>query len=292
MKGIARGSASKLQPIILAPRPGWRRRGGPGRAGSNVRCRCGTLFSDDEPRCPHCGRRVQTVLLPDAVAGAVAAEPQPEARHAQASSAPPAAPKQAHLFGSQKVIPFEALVSTRRQYGRRREPARDMADARAQTRSMQPALELRPPAAARPAASYGDASIAPPGLRAEAALFDLACCGLGAALFAATFRIMGGEFGWSAQLAPWYAGAACAIGLFYHLFFALLGRDTAGAVWCGLRVVTFDGFAPEWRLRVARLIAAVVGMAAVGLGPLWVLVDDESLSWHDQITKTFPTPHK
>jgi hypothetical protein len=33
-----------------------------------------------------------------------------------------------------------------------------------------------------------------------------------------------------------------------------------------------------------------VSFIAAGIGLLWALVDEERLTWHDYMSKTFPTP--
>jgi uncharacterized RDD family membrane protein YckC len=59
--------------------------------------------------------------------------------------------------------------------------------------------------------------------------------------------------------------------------------------WTQLRLINFDGFVPEPRERLIRYLGACLSFAAAGLGVLWSLVDEESLTWHDHISKTFPT---
>jgi hypothetical protein len=39
---------------------------------------------------------------------------------------------------------------------------------------------------------------------------------------------------------------------------------------------------------VVRFLAACLGLAALGLGPLWALLDEERLAWQDHISKTYP----
>jgi hypothetical protein len=38
------------------------------------------------------------------------------------------------------------------------------------------------------------------------------------------------------------------------------------------------------------MASGFLSLAAGGLGLLWALVDEETLTWHDHISKTFPTP--
>jgi hypothetical protein len=40
-----------------------------------------------------------------------------------------------------------------------------------------------------------------------------------------------------------------------------------------------------------RLASGALSFCAAGLGFLWALVDEETLTWHDHISRTFPTPY-
>lgn len=267
-----------------------------------MRCNaCGTTFADDEKRCPSCQRRVQSITLPDAAPSAVAydhklqqapaADPGNETRPGTMSGPP----RQQPLF-AQKVIPFETLVTTRRQYGRRREPVRAEPETpRTHSRAAQTSFELRAPAVSAPAAPLPTADLAPVApldIRMKAAAMDLLFCAVGIAVFAATFYVAGGRFAFSGSAMRWWGATAAALMLSYQLFFAMTGHNSAGMRCYGLRLVTFDGAEPETRLRVIRLFWTLLFFAAFGVGLLWAYFDDESLTWQDQITKTYPAPRE
>jgi uncharacterized RDD family membrane protein YckC len=59
--------------------------------------------------------------------------------------------------------------------------------------------------------------------------------------------------------------------------------------WTGLRLIDFDGFPADRRARSLRAISACLSFCAGGLGLLWALADEEKLTWHDHMSKTFPT---
>lgn len=270
------------------------------RASEQVRCNsCGTTFSDDEKRCPHCQRRIQTIVMPDAVPSALAydrklepvvADPRAETQSGTQSGAP----RQQPLF-AQKVIPFDSLVTTRRQYGRRREPPRVEAQTpRPRSRASQTAFDLRAPAISTPAVapSAGEAPVASPGLRVRAAILDLAFCLAGLGVFALTFRLFGGAFELAGPALMWWGATAGLLVLSYHLFFAMTGHNTAGMRCYGLTLVTFDGGEPDARLRVVRLFWTLLFAAAFGFGLLWAWLDDERLACQDQITKSYPAPRE
>jgi uncharacterized RDD family membrane protein YckC len=85
-------------------------------------------------------------------------------------------------------------------------------------------------------------------------------------------------------------GAAIALTILYRFFWGLLESDTPGMRFAGLKLVNFDGRAPSRRERLNRQAAYIVSLFSAGLGFVWVFLDEESLTWHDHISNTFPTP--
>lgn len=139
------------------------------------------------------------------------------------------------------------------------------------------------------AAIYCNAPVAPPSFRAVAAIIDTAIGLLGVAAFLATFHYSGQTIELTKQTLPVYGAAALLICVFYRLLFCLGNGDTAGLRCANLCVVNFDGHRPTRRQRLYRLAGAVVGVVAAGMGLLWAIFDEERLTWHDHISKTFPT---
>ena len=89
---------------------------------------------------------------------------------------------------------------------------------------------------------------------------------------------------------PLLGGITLVFSLFYRFLWCLANGDTPGMRFAGLRLVDFDGRPPDREQRCVRQIAAILSLAAAGLGLVWALVDEENLTWHDHISKTFPTP--
>jgi uncharacterized RDD family membrane protein YckC len=56
-----------------------------------------------------------------------------------------------------------------------------------------------------------------------------------------------------------------------------------------LNVVSFDGLRPTRGQRILRLFAGWLSVASAGMGMLWALTDQESLTWHDHISQTLLT---
>ncbi|MFN0106754.1 MAG: RDD family protein [Bryobacteraceae bacterium] len=80
------------------------------------------------------------------------------------------------------------------------------------------------------------------------------------------------------------------IGLLYHSVFLAVRGETPGMRFAGLQLVDFDGRRTTEQQLHMRILGAFFSVLPVGLGLLWALVDEESLTWQDHISHTFPTP--
>ncbi len=203
--------------------------------------------------------------------------------------------RQVPLFDDRpKIIPFESITrrkaSARRSTAIRRE-ARAATEAGTGTHNGQQPLDLRSPAPRQKTAVSDDVPVAAPSVRLHAAMLDGLFLGVGLGLVGGTFYAMGGRVAIATQSILPCGVTIAAVAMFYHLFWSVLGRETAGMSILGLRTLTFDGHPPTWRQRVARFLWAGLGIVAVGIGALWALIDDEGLTAHDHISKTFPTEH-
>jgi uncharacterized RDD family membrane protein YckC len=108
-------------------------------------------------------------------------------------------------------------------------------------------------------------------------------------LFVASFAIGGGPLVFDKHTVPVFAGIGAVLWFFYQFLFCAGDGDTPGMQWTQLRVVNFDGHPPNREQRFRRLFATCLSVVAAFLGVIWALVDEESLTWHDHISKTFPT---
>jgi uncharacterized RDD family membrane protein YckC len=84
--------------------------------------------------------------------------------------------------------------------------------------------------------------------------------------------------------------AAAIIGLLYQSVFLAVRGETPGMQFAGLRLVDFDGRPTTESQMQMRILGAFFSVLPAGLGLLWALVDEESLTWQDHISHTFPTP--
>jgi len=84
-----------------------------------------------------------------------------------------------------------------------------------------------------------------------------------------------------------YAGVFVSLFVFYKLLACLLAGRTPGTEWMGLRLLHFDGREPGTRLLLLRLMSSLLSAAPAGAGLLWALADEERLTWHDHMSRTF-----
>lgn len=73
----------------------------------------------------------------------------------------------------------------------------------------------------------------------------------------------------------------------YEYLFLVHAGVTLGMQTARLQLVTFEGMQPRRRARRARAIAMVLSTLSLGLGVIWALLDEDTLCWHDRITRTY-----
>lgn len=276
-----------------------------------ISCRfCGTSNSREESRCFRCGRRLHlanarpapesyrapTATVRDSVSpplqalsDAVAGEPTPAAfagldgggRATAAKMAPMAtAAPQAFVMTHPAPSPVPGQMAGlpgEGEWG-------SLSFQQAKERERAPESDI-----------YTDDSVAPLPARALAGVYDamvmVGAFGLMAVAYAVMTRNLGADpvpeswFGWAI-----YGVLALAVIFFYRSLFILAGGDSPGMRWAGLRLVTFDGEAPTVQDRFMRVAWGGLSALPLGLGVAWALVDQERLTWHDLLSKTFPSP--
>jgi len=250
------------------------------------------------------------------ITGAVATKLQPMARDQAEPSwktrrvAPQLShPVQAQLFDARP----EGNVVSIAHYAPRTEPKpRVKSETATRTGAVKPAvrkakpapegqgsLDFLPPLPAKPrelgssveAVIFCEFPVATTLHRAVAAALDWSMVLIGYGFFLAAVRALGCDLTLNKTNILMFGAMFLMIGFAYGLCFAIAGADTAGMVWTRLRLTTFDGFPPELRQRLGRFAAASLNRCIM-LGLLWSLADEESLSWHDHMSRTFPTPRE
>jgi uncharacterized RDD family membrane protein YckC len=280
---------------------------------------CGTRNGQGDHRCRRCGRKPDDTLTSEfsfvRTDGALAAQPQ----LAEQSSAPPPPRIVAHAGGKPHTAqPGPVAVQTSLFHDRGnpkivafadyappapRQKTAAKATAKSAARRPRPVVEEQaqlpflPPQPAKPrtlsttvdSVIYCEAPVATSLHRLVAAALDWAVVLIAYGLLLTVFYALGGQFTLNKTTAMAFAGMLLITGFAYGMVWTVAGSETAGMHWMKLRLTTFDGFPPEPRQRVLRLFGSCLSACTV-LGLLWSLADEESLTWQDHISRTFPTP--
>lgn len=280
---------------------------------------CQTWILDGEHRCSRCGRRVRNTpsrispasypIAATATARAYDFQTEDEAEEAQPERKAPEAGQQ-QLFPNAstepRVIPFDSLTTpAERESIRARaadllrpEPVKSgkvevrPARRRKSRSSHQGQLEFLTPEQGlhRPQSSIlCDAPVAPSALRVEAAAIDAVLMAIGCLFGIGMFAYVGGHFSFDKHLLPFFALALLTVPVFYKVLWTLAGQDTIGMKYAGIQLVDFDGNPPSLERRYQRLFGSFISLLAAGIGMIWSLVDEDSLTWHDHMSGTFPT---
>jgi len=195
-----------------------------------------------------------------------------------------------------QVLPFDAFVPGGPAAADRSARPRARRSRQKSVPANQQALNFNPPAStARTAAEravYCNARVASLEHRGLAALIDFALVSLALGGFAAVLYLFGAEVLLSKQTAPVYAAAVVMTIFLYRLLWCLGNGDSPGMRALRLRLVDLDGHRPNRNKRLSRLFSGWLSFLAAGLGLLWAVADEESLTWHDHISGTFPTPRE
>ena len=81
--------------------------------------------------------------------------------------------------------------------------------------------------------------------------------------------------------------ALAVIGALYQTLFFTFAEATPGMMYARVSLCTFDDQKPTPAQLRGRLGALLLSLAPVGLGVLWILFDDDRLSWHDRLSRTY-----
>ena len=76
----------------------------------------------------------------------------------------------------------------------------------------------------------------------------------------------------------------------YQYLLLVYTGSTPGLGMAGLRLSGFDGSRVPRRIRRWRVLASVLSGFSLGLGYAWCVLDEDQLSWHDRITRTYLAP--
>jgi len=108
-------------------------------------------------------------------------------------------------------------------------------------------------------------------------------------VFFALFRSLGGKLAFTKVDFAVYATIFLLMYLLYFSLFTLFSGATPGMQMRGLSLVALDGNFPENSQLLWRAFGYLLSGGALLLGFLWALWDEDHLTWHDRISKTYIT---
>lgn len=128
--------------------------------------------------------------------------------------------------------------------------------------------------------------------RAMAAIVDFALVAAAFLLFVLSFAACAAHLpsGKPALIAGTLAFLAVA--LVYQLLFFRYAESTPGMRYAKIALCTFDDENPSRRQMRIRVASMLLSLCPLGLGCAWVLFDEDRLSWHDRITRTYQRSYR
>lgn len=128
--------------------------------------------------------------------------------------------------------------------------------------------------------------------RLMASLVDMSLVSLGylgfvAAFVACTPHLPTGNGALVAVALTWLA-----FHLIYQYLFFTFAEGTPGMRYAHIALCTFDDENPTREQMRKRIPATLLSLAAMGMGFLWALFDEDHLSWHDRLTRTYQRSYK
>lgn len=277
-------------------------------------CRyCGSTNDTDAHRCIRCGRRLHLASARPApetypVAGALAPQVRSLSLVKESGEAAPQAergkrnPVQATLFQTRevgRVVPIQLFQRRSANGGSRSARAEKEKTQASHPNALvelqqQAYFEFPVPATPRRGAEharYSKAPVAIPLHRVMAAMLDFSLVLISVGMVAILLYVMLGRDFVEGSTLSFFALMGAFFALGYKLMWALAGVESPGLRWTQLRLLTWDGSEPSREDRLRRLAWGCVSVLPAGLGLLWALVDEETLSWHDHSSKTFLTSY-
>jgi len=86
------------------------------------------------------------------------------------------------------------------------------------------------------------------------------------------------------------AGLSALFWAAYQYLLVVYSGTTPGLLLARLQLARFDGSRAPRRLRRWRILASFLSAVSLGMGYVWVFLDEDSLCWHDRITHTYLAP--
>jgi hypothetical protein len=89
------------------------------------------------------------------------------------------------------------------------------------------------------------------------------------------------------QLLSLGAGIPCLFWVVYQHLLIVYAGSTPGLRLARLQLTCFDGTPARRSLRRWRVLASYLSAASLGMGYVWLFLDEDNLCWHDRITHTY-----
>lgn len=147
--------------------------------------------------------------------------------------------------------------------------------------------EAQPASSPSFAEKYGSFPVASLEERRFAAVIDIFCLMFAYGGFLALFGSLGGQFTISKLSAAVYVATLAIVYLQYFALFTIFGGTTPGMMFRGLQVSSFDGDPPRPRQMILRSFGYVLSAGTFFLGFLWACWDEDALTWHDRLSRTY-----
>ncbi len=125
--------------------------------------------------------------------------------------------------------------------------------------------------------------------RRAAAFVDAACLAFAYGGFLALFGSLGGHFTFSKLSATVCFFTFAFVYIQYFGLFTIFGGTTPGMMVRGLQVSSFSGDSPTSKQYVLRALGYMLSAGTLFLGFLWAIWDEDALTWHDRLSRTYLT---
>ncbi len=132
----------------------------------------------------------------------------------------------------------------------------------------------------------GDGAVAAVRARAIAGILDFSLVIVALGVFLGVFHSIGGTVGEGPEAFRTLAFAFIGLLFFYWIFYLRYVGETAGMAWMKLRVASLDGKPPTPLQKWLRAGGTILSCCAAGMGFLWSLADEDTLTWHDRMSRT------
>ena len=94
------------------------------------------------------------------------------------------------------------------------------------------------------------------------------------------------------QLMTLVGAIPCLFWAAYQYLLIVYSGSTPGLRLARLQLTRFDGKATTRSRRRWRVFASYLSAASLGMGYVWLFLDEDALCWHDRITRTYLAPRK